>query len=160
MGLASLVLPLPSCVTVDMLLKLSVLLFADLQNVRGSIPGTQKVIRKSECPFLLPPKARQAPLPTICTHWPWKNAQSGNPTTKLSVAPYFLPRQVSRPRQHGPFPPSQLHSPGLIPMQHVSCFLTAPWTRYIPSNTSTPPLLSLPDISVLIDLPNIHVWLT
>lgn len=40
MDLASLVLPLPSCVTVDVLLKLSVLSFADLQNVRGSIPGT------------------------------------------------------------------------------------------------------------------------
>lgn len=44
MELVALVLPLPSCVIVDLLLNLSVLSFSDLQNeIRGSMPAIEYV---------------------------------------------------------------------------------------------------------------------
>lgn len=44
MELVALVLPLPSCVTVDMLLNFSVLSFSNLQDeIRGSMPATEYV---------------------------------------------------------------------------------------------------------------------
>lgn len=88
MKLASLVLPLPGCVTVGMLLNLSVLPFSDLQNeIRGGKPGTWKALSKSECPFFLPPKAT-ASSPAEDTH-PQAMGESTarKPYYKTSVAP-------------------------------------------------------------------------